>query len=91
MAIHRIHVNQHIIRSNRASGKAEPVLTVKGGGANRYASRVDVLGEDGKVVCTVVYRPENPLSCGAEVWIETTGNIVLDGAADAPTEQETAE
>ena len=29
--------------------------------------------------CEVVYRPDKPLSCGAHVWIETTGVVEVDG------------
>ena len=34
----KIHVNQHIIRSNRKKGLNEPVFTVKQGKNNRYAA-----------------------------------------------------
>jgi hypothetical protein len=71
-----IHINQHKIRSNSKTGKREPVITCKTYNSNNYAKEVDVLDENGKVVCTVVYRPDNPLSCGAKVWIETTNKIV---------------
>ena len=27
----------------------------------------------------MVYRPEKPLSCGAFVWIETHGDVLVDG------------
>ena len=71
-----IHINQHKIRSNSKTGDREPVITCKTYKSNNYAKEVDVLDENGKVVCTVVYRPDNPLSCGAKVWIETTNEIV---------------
>lgn len=66
-----VHVNQHVIKSNRAHGKTDPVLTVKTYKSNRYASEVEILGLDGEVVARIVYRPDNPLPCGAHVWIET--------------------
>ena len=71
-----IHINQHKIRSNSKTGDREPVITCKTYKSNDYAKEVDVLDENGKVVCTVVYRPDNPLSCGAKVWIETINEIV---------------
>lgn len=71
-----IHINQHKIRSNSKTGDREPVITCKTYKSNDYAKEVDVLDENGKVVCTVVYRPDNPLSCGAKVWIETTNEII---------------
>jgi len=27
----------------------------------------------------LVYRPENPLSCGAVAWIETQSPVIVDG------------
>ena len=66
-----IHVNQHKVRA----GEPE-VLTVKTYKSNDYASEAELL-VDGKVVASVVYRPDNPLSCGAKVWIETEGEVKL--------------
>lgn len=65
--IKRIHVNQHIIRSNKKNGTREPVITVKAGKQNIYCDRVLVDG-----LTEVVYSPDKPLSCGAKVWIETS-------------------
>jgi hypothetical protein len=36
---------------------------------------VEILGKDGEVVAKIIYRPDNPLSCGAKVWIETDNEI----------------
>ena len=63
----RIHVNQHIIRSNKKNATREPVITVKAGKQNIYCDRVLVDG-----LTEVVYSPDKPLSCGAKVWIETS-------------------
>ncbi len=68
----RIHVNQHIIRSNAKTGANDPVLTIKKGKTNRYAHRVKILGES-----EVIYSPDKPLSCGAKVWIETNASIII--------------
>jgi hypothetical protein len=70
----RIHVNQHKIKHNRKTGANDPVLTVKTYKENMYAHEVEIV-KDGEVVATVVYRPENPLSCGAHVWIETEEEV----------------
>lgn len=72
----RIHVNQHVIRSNKRTGAAEPCITVKSGDSNRYCTSVQILGPS-----RVVYSPCRPLSCGARVWIETTAEVVLDPPA----------
>jgi len=65
-----VHVNQHIIKSNRAKKENKPVLTCKTYKTNTYAHEVLMSGP-----CRVVYRPNAPLSCGAQVWIETDGEI----------------
>jgi len=67
-----IHVNQHVIKSNRKNGVEDPVLTVKTYKNNRYAHEVEVLGPS-----KVVYSPDKPLSCGAHVWIETQGEVTI--------------
>tara|TARA_R100000935_G_C2802672_1_gene151225 strand:+ start:709 stop:942 length:234 start_codon:yes stop_codon:yes gene_type:complete len=71
MSITRVHVNQHVIRANAKSGENNPVFTIKSKGKNTYAHRVRVVGE-----MELVYSPDNPLSCGAKVWIETKGEII---------------
>lgn len=73
-----IHVNQHVIKSNRANDKTDPVLTVKTYKSNDYASTANIVDDNGNVIARVVYRPNNPLSCGAHVWIETHNKVVLD-------------
>jgi|TARA_R110000822_G_scaffold294411_3_gene416481 hypothetical protein len=66
-----IHVNQHIIKSNRKKGEVEPVLTCKTYKTNTYAHEAIIRDAEGNEVARVVYRPDKPLSCGAHVWIET--------------------
>jgi hypothetical protein len=61
-----IHVNQHIIKHNQATGERKPTLTVKTYKSNTYAHEVVIKGES-----RVIYSPDKPLSCGARVWIET--------------------
>ena len=68
----RIHVNQHVIRSNSKSGERDPVLTVKQGKKNTYAHEVEIEGP-----AKVVYSPDKPLSCGAKVWVETEGEVKI--------------
>ena len=72
--IARIHVNQHVIKNNAKYGENNPVFTIKQGGKNTYAHNVKVHGE-----MELVYSPDKPLSCGAKGWIETRGDIELDG------------
>lgn len=75
----RIHVNQHVIRSNRETGAREPVITVKSARGNQYASEVVIRGPS-----KVVYRPDHPLPCGATVWIETESEVELWGVRLPP-------
>ena len=72
--IARIHVNQHVIKANAKNGENNPVFTIKQGGKNTYAHSVKVHGE-----MELVYSPDKPLNCGAKVWIETRGDITVDG------------
>jgi len=67
-----IHVNQHVIKSNRKDGALEPVLTVKTYKSNTYAHEVVVHGPS-----KVVYSPNKPLSCGAHVWMETEAEVEI--------------
>lgn len=66
-----IHVNQHIIKSNAKTGSEAAPLTVKDYTQNRKARIADILDDAGNVVARVRYEPNDPLSCGARVWVET--------------------
>jgi len=67
-----VHVNQHVIRENNKTGSNDPVLTVKTYKSNVYAHEVKIFGD-----CVVKYSPDKPLSCGARVWIETQGEVIV--------------
>lgn len=73
----RIHVNQHIIKSNTKNDLREPVLTCKTSKSNTYAKEVVLLDKQGEEVARVIYSPDKPLSCGAKVWIETENEIKI--------------
>ena len=75
--IARIHVNQHVIKANAKNGESNPIFTIKQGGSNTYAHNVKVKGE-----MELVYSPDKPLSCGAQLWLETRGEIELDKPSD---------
>lgn len=68
-----IHVNQHIIKKNAKTGQRTPPLTVKTYKSNTRAREVFIAGP-----CRVVYSPDDPLSCGARVWIETDSEVLVD-------------
>lgn len=67
-----IHVNQHIIRSNRKGGALHPPLTVKTYRGNKKAYEVEIAGPS-----KVIYSPNKPLPCGAKVWIETFAEVTV--------------
>lgn len=67
----RIHVNQHNIRAN-AKGDNKPVLTVKTYKENIKCNAVKIAGPS-----EVIYSPDNPLPCGAKVWVETEADVVI--------------
>ena len=66
----RIHINQHVIKKNQKQGECEPVITCKTYNTNDYYHELVILGP-----CKIKYRPDNPLSCGAKVWIETHAEV----------------
>jgi hypothetical protein len=70
-----IHVNQHIIKANTKNGTDDPCLTVKTYKTNEYGKEVIIRDDEGREVAKIVYRPHNPLSCGARCWIETQKSV----------------
>ena len=68
----RIHINQHRIKANRKDSTTLPVITAKTYKENAYGHEVKINGP-----CTIIYRPNAPLSCGAHVWIETQEEVVV--------------
>ena len=70
-----IHVNQHKIKSNSKNNTLDPVLTCKTYKSNTYANEAVIYDDNDNEVARVVYRPDNPLSCGAKVWIETNNKV----------------
>lgn len=61
----KVCVNSHKIKSNKKDKKNEPVLRVQQGSQVTYCHEFEIIGN-----CRVIYRPNNPLGCGAQVWVE---------------------
>ncbi len=76
-ALKRIHVNQHVIRRNLKLEEDEPPIRIKSRGQNIAADRVEIDGPS-----ELVYRPQDPLSCGARLWIETRSALNLEVAGE---------
>ena len=68
-----IHINRNIIQQNEKNGRERPVCRVQEGSKARYGSAVEIHGPS-----RMVYRPDNPLSCGAKLWIETASEISIE-------------
>jgi len=80
-----IHVNQHVIRANKKNDANDPVLTVKTYKSNEYAHEVILKDKQGNVIGKVCYRKDNPLSCGARVWLEFNDrNIDIEQVVHTP-------
>lgn len=73
----RIHVNQHNIRANGKDGGDRPVITAKTYKSNSYGHELVIYDDSGKEVARLIYSPEDPLSCGAKVWLESTNKVVV--------------
>lgn len=69
-----IHVNQHVIRSNKKNNENNPVITIKQGKLNTYCHEVKLLGPS-----TIIYGGNDKaiLPCGARVVISTESDIEI--------------
>lgn len=74
----RVHVNQFMIRANQNVPKAgrRPVLSVQTSQGSIRANNVKLEGDS-----KLKYTPDDKLSCGASVYIETKDPIILDSCA----------
>jgi hypothetical protein len=76
-----IHVNSNTIRSNKKNKSDKSPLSVRKtrSGRAEYGDSVLIYDSNGNVVARVVYQPETPLTCGAQVWIETEFAVKIEG------------
>lgn len=63
----RIAINRHVIRSNTLHGTNLPPITIYRGG--RPIDRGHWVSIPG--ASWMLYCPNDPLKCGARVWLET--------------------
>lgn len=69
-----IHVNQHVIKSNRKNGVNDPVLTIKTYKENRYAHEVEINGPS-----KIVYATDNSNNySGVDVNVIANITIQID-------------
>lgn len=69
-----IHVSSDAILKNKKGGK-NAILKITTEGQILHSDSAIIYGQDGKEAARVVYRPDNPLPCGAKAWIETSGMV----------------
>ena len=74
--VKRIHVNQSNLRCRVNRTGKNPCYTVKHSGLTRWATEIEILGPS-----RLIERIDNPLSCGARLWIETTSEVLLHNSA----------
>lgn len=67
-----VHVHKPQIDRNRKNKTNHPVITVRQGSRKTYCHTAEIKGS-----CRVVYQPNNPLPCGAVVWIEVVPDTVV--------------
>lgn len=73
----KISVNSHTIRSNRKHGINNPPIRVQHRGEVTYCHRVWIDGPS-----TLVHAPDDPLPCGAAVYVVTDAPVLVDFEAD---------
>lgn len=77
MKLKRIHVNQHNIRANNKDDGNRPIFSAKVYNGNFTGQELEINGPS-----RLVYRKNNPLSCGARVWIETHSPVKIINGKD---------
>lgn len=69
-----IHINKSVIQQNAKRSIPLPVCRVQQGNVTKYGMEVIINGPS-----RMVYRPDEPLKCGAKLWIETESEIEIIG------------
>jgi len=84
-----VHVNSNTIRSNRKNKSELPPLSVRKTRSAKatYCNEVEIYDDKGNAVARVIYRPSTPLSCGAQVWIETIHEVGIINDVEATLEE----
>ncbi len=67
-----VHVNRHTITKNKKNKANDPAIAVRRSRSAKadYSRTVDILDQDGNVVATIGSHLDNPLPCGATIYIE---------------------
>ena len=67
-----IHVNRNLIAQNKGRENLLPVLSVKEGKTNTYCYEIKINGPS-----EMIYSPDDPLACGATLWLRTEAELEL--------------
>ena len=67
-----VHVNKIQIDSNRKNKTNKPVVIIRQGSRKICCHMAEIKGE-----CRIVYQPNNPLPCGAVLWIEVVPDTLV--------------
>lgn len=70
-----VHVNQQTIAKNRRDGTALPPIIARTYKGAEHASEMELRLPDGTAVGKFVYRPHDPLPCGARLWLELDTDV----------------
>ena len=73
--IKRIHVDQLRIKSYIKTGEKLPCLTIQMATGPRKCRVLAVLDGEGNEVARLVESLDQPLACGARIWLETTNEV----------------
>ncbi len=68
----RIHINRKIFGFNKKFGVNLPPISVRIGSKTHFCHTADIPAK-----ARVVYRPNNPLPCGAVLWIDIDPDQVI--------------
>jgi hypothetical protein len=68
--IKRIHVDRHVLARNKKHNENERAITVQTSKGPLKGHRVIIYGTS-----DVIQNEEQPLSCGARVWVETKSEV----------------
>jgi hypothetical protein len=73
-----IHVNRNVIAANAKHGRNDPAIIIRQGKKTQNAFHVRVTG------AVEFLQNGEQLSCGARVWMETTGKVEILDVVDNP-------
>lgn len=73
-----IHVHQARIRKNSKSGTADPPIIVRTYKGVEYGNHIVLKDRAGQLVAEIIYRPQEPLSCGARCWIVVPDEVEVE-------------